>query len=330
LEHTVAFANSSISDIIATTIQSRSGVIADNVTKNNALLARLKQRGNIKPFSGGNVILQELSFAENGNAAWYSGYETLNIAAQDVISAAQYDIKQIAVPVTISGLEQLQNAGKEQIIDLLEARMAVAESTMANYIAQGIYSDGTSFGGKTITGLQAQVPSDPTTGTVGGINRATWSFWRSKVFDATSDGGAATTAANIQSYLNRLWAQLVRGQDRPDLVVMDNTYWGLFTGSLQAIQRFTSSQDANLGFVSMKFMDADVILDGGIGGFMTAQEAYMLNTKYIHYRPHRDRNMVPLSPGQRYSVNQDASVQIMAWAGNLTASGLQFQGKFKE
>jgi hypothetical protein len=56
----------------------------------------------------------------------------------------------------------------------------------------------------------------------------------------------------------------------------------------------------------------------------------MLNTKYIHYRPHRDRNMVPLSPGQRYSVNQDASVQIMAWAGNLTASGLQFQGKFKE
>lgn len=326
----MAFANSSISDIIATTIQSRSGVIADNVTKNNALLARLKQRGNIKPFSGGNVILQELSFAENGNAAWYSGYETLNIAAQDVISAAQYDIKQIAVPVTISGLEQLQNAGKEQIIDLLEARMAVAESTMANYIAQGIYSDGTSFGGKTITGLQAQVPSDPTTGTVGGINRVTWNFWRSKVFDATTDGPAATTAANIQSYLNRLWAQLVRGQDRPDLVIMDNTYWGLFTASLQAIQRFTSSQDANLGFVSMKYMDADVILDGGIGGFMTAQEAYMLNTKYIHYRPHRDRNMVPLSPGQRYSVNQDASVQIMAWAGNLTASGLQFQGKFKE
>lgn len=326
----MAFANSSISDIIATTIQSRSGVIADNVTKNNALLARLKQRGNVKPFSGGNVILQELSFAENGNAAWYSGYETLNIAAQDVISAAQYDIKQIAVPVTISGLEQLQNAGKEQMIDLLEARMAVAESTMANYIAQGIYSDGTGFGGKTITGLQAQVPTDPTTGTVGGINRATWSFWRSKVFDATTDGGAATTAANIQTYLNRLWAQLVRGQDRPDLVIMDNTYWGLFTASLQAIQRFTSSQDANLGFVSMKYMDADVILDGGIGGFMSAQEAYMLNTKYIMFRPHRDRNMVPLSPGQRYSVNQDASVQIMAWAGNLTASGLQFQGKFKE
>jgi hypothetical protein len=57
-----------------------------------------------------------------------------------------------------------------------------------------------------------------------------------------------------------------------------------------------------------------------------ATSAYFLNTKYLFYRPHASRNMVPLSPGQRYSVNQDASVQILAWAGNLTSSGLQFQG----
>ena len=122
----MAFANAAVSDIIATTIQSRTGIIADNVTSNNALLMRLKQRGNIKSFSGGNSIFQELSFAANGNAGWYSGYETLPIAAQDVLSSAEYTIKQAACPVTISGLEQLQNAGKEQIIDLLDARMAVA------------------------------------------------------------------------------------------------------------------------------------------------------------------------------------------------------------
>lgn len=326
----MAFPNSAISDIIATTIQSRTGQIADNVTKNNALLARLKQRGNVKPFSGGNVILQELSFAENANAGYYSGYETLPVAASDVISAAQYDIKQAACPVTISGLEQLQNAGKEQIIDLLEARMTVAESTMANLIAGGVYSDGTGSGGKQITGIAAQVPTDPTTGTVGGIDRATWNFWRSKIFKTTTTGGAAATAANIQSYMNQLWASLVRGQDRPDLIIMDNAYWGFYMASLQAIQRFTSDTDAKLGFVSVKFMDADVVLDGGIGGFQTSKTMHMLNTKYIFLRPHSQRNMVPLSPGQRYSVNQDAAVQILAWAGNLTASGLQFQGKMFE
>lgn len=302
----------------------------NNRTKNNALLARLKQRGNVKPFSGGNVILQELSFAENANAGYYSGYETLPVAASDVISAAQYDIKQAACPVTISGLEQLQNAGKEQIIDLLEARMTVAESTMANLIAGGVYSDGTGSGGKQITGLAAQVPTDPTTGTVGGIDRATWNFWRSKIFKTTTTGGAAASASNIQSYMNQLWASLVRGQDRPDLIIMDNAYWGFYMASLQAIQRFTNDTDAKLGFVSVKFMDADVVLDGGIGGFQTSKTMHMLNTKYIFLRPHSQRNMVPLSPGQRYSVNQDAAVQILAWAGNLTASGLQFQGKMFE
>jgi len=326
----MAFANTSVTDIIATTIQNRSGVIADNVTKNNALLSRLKQRGNVKKFSGGNVIMQELSFAENANAGWYSGYESLPVAAQDVISAAQYDIKQCAVPVTISGLEQLQNAGKEKIIDLLEGRIAVAEATMANLIAAGIYSDGTGSAGKEITGLKLQVATTPTTGVVGSIDRATWTFWRNQSFDATTNGGAATTAANIQQYFNTLWASLVRGMDRPDLIVVDNAYWGMYMASLQAIQRFTSSDDAKLGFVSIKFMDADVVLDGGVGGFMTAKEAYFLNTKYLHYRPHSARDMVALSPKSRFSVNQDAEVSILGWAGNLTASGLQYQGKMVE
>lgn len=326
----MAFANAAITDVIATTIQSRTGIIADNVTLNNALLSKLKQRGNIKTFSGGNTILQELSFAANGNAGWYSGYEVLPIAAQDVLSAAEYTIKQAACPVTISGLEQLQNAGKEQIIDLLDARLDVGESSMSNLLAAGVYSDGTAAGGKQIDGLLKQVPTDPTTGIVGGIDRATWTFWRSKTFKATTDGGAATTAANIQSYFNRMWASLVRGRDRPDLIVVDNIYWSFYLQSLQLIQRFTSSQEANLGFSSVKFMDADVVLDGGIGGFMPASTAYFLNSKYMFYRPHAQRNMVPLSPGQRYSTNQDAAVQILAWAGNLTASGLQFQGKMFE
>jgi hypothetical protein len=323
----MAFANPSISDVIATTIQNRSGIIADNVTKNNALLSRLKQRGNIKKFSGGNVILQELSFAENANAGYYSGYETLPVAAQDVISAAQYDIKQAACPVTISGLEQLQNAGKEQIIDLLEGRIAVAESTMANLISSGLYSDGTGYGGKEITGLNLQVPINPATGSPGGIDRPTWNFWRSKFFDFTTDGGAVVSSSNIQTYFNKLWAQLVRGNDRPDLIIVDSILWGFYMNSLQAIQRFTSSESATLGFVTTKFMDADVVLDGGIGGFCPSNTGFFLNTKYLFYRPHAQRDMVALSPGKRYSVNQDAEVQILAWAGNLTASGLQFQGR---
>lgn len=308
-----------ISDILATTIESRTKKIADNVTENNAILKKLSMSGNIRTFSGGHKIYQELSFAENGNAGWYSGYDLLPVAAQDVLSAAEYTIKQCAVPVTISGLEQLQNSGKEQMIDLMEQRLAVAEASMANLISEGLYSDGTGSSGKQIDGLQAAIPLDPTTGTYGGINRATWTFWRNQFKDVANDN-------TIQADMNEVWSECTRGADRPNLIMCDGVFWQAYLATLQALQRFTSPEVGNLGFPSVKFMDADVVLDGGIGGNAPTGTAYFLNTKYIHYRPHAGRNMVPLSPNKRYAHNQDAEVQILAWAGNLTTSGAQFQG----
>lgn len=322
----MAFPNTT--DIVATTIQSRSRAIADNVTKNNALLAKLNMRGNIKPISGGNTILQELSYAQNSNGGFYSGYDLLPVAAADVISAAEFNIKQLACPVVISGLEMLQNSGKEAFIDLLEGRINVAESTMSNLLAQSIYSDGTGSGGKEVTGLNAAVPSDPTTGTYGGINRATWTFWRSQLYDFSTQS-VVPSATTIQAAMNSMWASQVRGSDRPDLIVSDSIYWTYFMTSLQAIQRFTSPTTGSLGFPTIQFMDADVVLDGGIGGYIGSSLMFSLNTKYIFLRPHKDRNMVALSPNKRYSVNQDAEVQILGWAGNMTSSGAQFQGRIQ-
>jgi hypothetical protein len=325
----MAFPN--ISDIITTTIENRSRKIADNVTNNNALLKRLESKGKIKPFSGGHKILQELSFAENSNAGWYSGYDLLPVGVSDVISAAEYNIKQAAVPVIISGLEQLQNAGREQMIDLMEARISVAESTMTNLICGGLYSDGTAAGGKELDGLEAAVPLDPTAAPYGGIDGATYGFWTNKFSDQTATNGLDPT--KIQGYWNNLWASLVRGQDRTDLIMADTTVWEAYIASLQAQQRFTNTNSADAGFVSVKFMDSDVVLDGGIyngdlGAGAPAGTAFFLNCDYIHYRPHSARNMVSLSPNRRYATNQDAEVQILAWAGNLTTSGRQFQGRY--
>lgn len=315
----MAFPN--VSDIVATTIEARSKKIADNVTKNNALLAMLKKKGKIRTVSGGRLIYEELSFAENGNVGWYSGYDTLPVAAQDVLSAAEFSFKQLAVPVTISGLEQLQNSGKEALIDLLEQRIAVAEATMDNHVAEGLYSDGTGTGGKQLTGVDAAVPTSPTTGTYGGIDRALHSFWRSKY-----SAPGTLTKSNIRPALNSMYASLVRGADRPDLIVMGGTIWATYADTLQENQRFTEAGIADLGFPTVKFMGVDVVLDGGIGGFAGADTAYFFNTKYLHFRPHKDRNMVAIG-GKRVATNQDAEVQILGWAGNLTCSGAQFQGR---
>ena len=327
----MAFANSSVSDIIATTIQSRSGELADNVTNNNPLLLKLKSKGNVRPFSGGNVILEEIMYNDTStnNTNSYSGFETLNISPNSPISAAQFSIAQYASAVTISGLEMLQNSGKEQIIDLLEGRIKVAEAQLANRINLDLYGDGTGNGGKNLTGLAAAVADSPSSGTYGGISRSTWSFWRNSAFSGVTNGGAAVSAANIQSYMTQLAIKLVRGTDKADLIVADNNYYNLYVNSLQAIQRVTDPEMAGSGFASLKFYgggtSADVVLGGGIGNQEPANHMYFLNTDYIFFRPHKDRNFVPIG-GERQSVNQDAIVKLIGWAGNLTTSGAQFQG----
>tara|TARA_R110000803_G_scaffold54585_1_gene111308 strand:- start:140 stop:1129 length:990 start_codon:yes stop_codon:yes gene_type:complete len=326
----MAFANPNVTDVMATTIQSRSRKIADNVTKNNAILSRLSQKGRIKPFSGGYSILQELSFTENPNGGWYSGYDILPVGIADVISAAEYNIKQCAVPVVISGLEMLQNSGKERMIDLMDGRLTVAESTMSNIISEGLYSNGTGSGFKQIDGLLAAVPAVATasqTSTYGGIVRSatvTGSFWRSQYATAASNA----TPSLLQPAWNNLWASCSRGSDRPDLIMVGGGMWASYMNSLQALQRFSTPETGNLGFPSLKFMDADVVLDGGIGGQNDTNTAIFLNTDYLFFRPHSGRNMVPLSPNKRYATNQDAEVQILAWAGNLASSGCQFQGRY--
>jgi hypothetical protein len=318
-----------LSELVTTTLRNRTGELADNVTNNNALLARLKKKGKVQTVSGGRTIVQELEYAENSTFKRYSGYETLNISPSDVFTAAEFDYKQAAVAISISGLEQLQNSGAEAIIPLLASRIKNAQKTMMNNIAVDCYSDGTADGGKQIGGLQLLVSKTPTTGTVGGIDRSAFAFWRNQ---ATVSGSAAT-AANIQDRMNTMALSLVRGTDRSDLIIADVNYYQFYLNSLQAIQRLTDPDMAGAGFTSLKYFGAggstDVVLDGGVGGGCPADTMYFLNTDYIHFRPHASRNMVPIGD-DRYSTNQDAMVKLIGFAGNMTVSNASLQGVLSE
>ena len=339
----MAFPN--LSEIVTTTLRNRTGELADNMTRNNATLLRLTRKGNLKTFSGGRTIVQELNYADNQTYQWYSGYQTLNIAPSQVFTAAEFPIRQSAVAVSISGLEELQNSGEEAIIDLLESRIMNAEDTFMNGLSQGIYGDGTVT--NSIGGLQLLVAASPSTGTVGGIDRSQWTFWQNQTWSAATDGNAVLSSATILQQMDSLWVKLIRGRDFPDLIIADNVMYKYYLNALQAIQRIQTENAApdmaEAGFQSLKYLNADVVLDGGFQGFSSdplppqtsasssglggipSTTMYMLNTKYLHWRPHSRRNMVPLDP-DRFSVNQDAMVRLIGWAGNMTISNAFLQG----
>ena len=308
-------ASPNLSEIVTTTLRNRSKTLSDNVSNHNALLKKLRENGNQTSVTGRDIV-RELEYADNGTVQFYSGYETLDVSPSDVLSAAVFDYKQLAGNVTISGLEQIKNSGTEAIINLLEARINVLEKSMMNSLSTSIYSDGTGTSGKEVGGLQLIV-ADAGTGTVGGINSSTYTFWQNAQTTATS---SAFSVANVQTDMNTIYLSLVRGADSPDLVMAGTNAYTAFLGSLQAIQRITSDDLANSGFTSLQYLNSDVVFDSACN----TNRMYFLNTDYLRLEVAASRDFVPGEA--KMSVNQDSLITPMFWSGNLTCSNRALQG----
>lgn len=324
----MASPNSVFTELVSTTYRNHAKDIKDAVSKNNALLRRIYSKGNVRHEDGGLSIVAPLDYAQNATYQRYSGYDTLNIGASDVISAAEYQWRQIAVNVTASGTELRTNSGDSRIINLAKARMKNAIRTFKNNFSSDMYSDGSLA--NQINGIQALV-SNTGTGTVGGINAATWAFWANKVQSAAAPiqgGGAITPSATTieNGLMLPLWMALVRGDDKPNLIVADNNYFQFYEGSQTSIKRYTGNgEGASGGFVELKYKGCDVIFDGGSG--IPANCMYFLNTDYLELVVHSDADMEMVD--QMHPYNQDAVVMPILWMGNLVCSNRMLQGVLK-
>ena len=315
----MASPNSTFTEMVTTTLRNHARKLVDNVTDHNGLLRKLKENGNIVTKSGGYEIVFPLEYAENGTYQRYSGYDQLDVAASDVFSAAKYDWAQVAIHVTASGRELRMNNGPEQMIDLVKARVKNAMNTAANNFSVDIYSTGALT--NQVGGLGLIVTSDGS-GTVGGINSANYSFWANQFFENTGTGLATTT---IGGSLNTLWLRTVRGNDKPDLVVMSNDMYAVYEASLQANQRYMSSDKASLGFSELKYKTADVIFDSNTNFGTTAEVGYFLNTKYLYIVQHSEAQWT--QDDDKVPVNQDAVVIPLYWMGNMVCTNRSLQGK---
>lgn len=313
----MASPNSSFTDIVTTTLQGYSGELADNITNHNALLRAIERKGNGNTATGRSIV-QELEYAENGTVNWYTGAEALDISSSETFTAAEYAYKQLAGNVVITGLEEIQNSGREAVHNLLKSRIRNLEKSLKNTVATALYADGTGSGGKEFGGLQLLV-ADTNTNTVGGISGSTYSWWRNYVYDFSTNGVTAS-ATTIQNAMNTAHINVIRGADKPDLCVAGQTYYLYYLNSLQVNQRFSDDKGAGAGFTNLTFMgNLPVVYDDQCA----STRMYMLNTDYLFVRKAKGRWMKPA--GDKASVNQDAMVMPMYLAGNMTVSNRERQ-----
>lgn len=312
--------NPNISQLLVTTLNKYKKSFTDNIQDSHPLLMKLKKNGNIIREDGGVAFQENISYAENATVQSQGEYDTYNTTPQDVLSAATFNQKIITGTVTMTTKEMKQNAGAEKIFSLLDSKMKVLEYSLKNYMGTQIYGDGTGNGGKDIGGLQYLVADDPSTGTVGGINRANYAIWRNQKRSFSGEG-LTPSATTIEQIMEMLFLDCqIQNEEMPDLIMAARNYFTFFFESQLSIKRIVNEESgAKGGFRTLAWNGAEVVYDVNC----PTSHMYFLNTKYLFMKHLGDffDNM-----GAERPVNQGVFVTPLEFIGNMTVSNSRVHG----
>ena len=306
----MASANSNFDALLSTTLANYRSQLTDNVFTARPLTYALMEKGRIRMLNGGTKIVEPLIYGKNSTVSSYSGYDSLSLAPQEGISAAEYDWKQFAASISISGLEEAKNNGEQEIINLLEAKIMQAEESMRESFNQMFFSDGTGNSSKDWNGLGNLVESG---NTVGNIDSNTYTWWKSY----EENTATALTLAQMSTAYNSVSV----GNDHPDTLLTTQTLFEKYEALLQPNLRYTDTKTADAGFQNLLFKAAPGMYDV----HCTAGTFYFLNRKYITLVGHSNKWFSQTEFIKPEDV--DARYALIMCYGNLTVRNRAKQGK---
>ena len=298
--------------LLSTTLANYRDQLTDNVFSDRVLTNHLMTKGRIRMLNGGTKIVEPLIYGTNSTVSSYSGYDSISLTAQTGITAAEYEWKQYAASIAISGIEEAKNNGEQEIINLLEAKIMQAEESMREGFNDMFYADGTGNSGKDWNGLGNIIEAS---GTVGNINRATSGneYWRSY----EENTATALTLAQMATAYNTVSV----GNDHPDMVLTTQTLFEKYEALLQPQLRYTDAKTADAGFQNLLFKAAPVVFDASC----TAGIMYFMNSKYITLVGHSGKWFQQTAFVRPEDL--DARYALIMCYGNLTCRNAKKQGK---
>lgn len=294
---------SNVDTLVATTLSNIREELTEQVFNSNPTFAFLNSKGRaIK--QGGASIIEPVMYGKNTTAAAYDGDDVIDTTLQGGITAAQFHWRQYATTVGVTGREaEIQNAGKEQIINIVTAKVQQAAMSLEDRLAIDLFA--ASQASKKIQTLVTLIDA---TSTIGDINSTTNSWWQGIV---TSGG---SFAAQGMSDLRSTWNTMVQRSPRgmPDFIVSDNTTHERYEATILPHLRIQDKEMADLGFGNLKFKGATWAFDTNA----TSGVIYMLNSNLMSLVVHSRRNFTQgnwVEP-----VDQDVRSKKILWAGQIT------------
>jgi hypothetical protein len=304
--------NPNFDALLSTTLQNYRPTLVDNIFTARVLLEHLNSAGRVVVETGGTQIIEPLVYAQNNTVGSYSGYDAIDLTPQEGISAAEYDWKQMAASIAISGIEEAKNRGPEAIIKLLQAKIMQAEESIKESMNDMLFSDGTGNGGKDLNGLANIIDA---TGTVGGIDASSNSWW------ASYEENTAT--ALTQDQMATAYNTASRGNDHPDLIITTQTLFEKYEKLLTPNVRYQDTNKANLGFQNLMFKQTPVVFDVSC----PTGNMFFINSKYLKLVGMADHWFETTEFQKGTVAGVDARYALILSFGNLTCSNRARQAK---
>jgi hypothetical protein len=323
------------------------GLLVDQIGASNAFLHMIMKSDSYESADGGTHIEEELMYALSPMES-YDGFDELSTAETDGVTAAIYEWRQLATPVTYSMKQIIQN--RRKIINLVKTKMTqcsmgIEEGFSSNFMRGGgdalIDTPKTNpiNGSLSIEPLGKLVKFDPTTSTlIGNINQSTSTWWRNQT--KTSASGTNTGSTFIAEWMNIYNTCALGTGGAPDICLADQQTYEIASMSLYQKYRQTSS-DTNFPFTNIRIpfgngqsllvMD-DKVPDAfsNLTSTATFGTMYLLNSKFFKIRPieGRDFEMLEDENGKVFTkpANQDARVGHCAWMGQVTVNNRRKHG----
>jgi len=340
--------------LLSTTLFNYRAKMVDNIFKSSATLAALRQYDGIEYQDGGERIQMLLMYEANDTFHSYKGYDTLIVKPQDGITSAFYEWVEIGGTITISRREERMNSGEARIMNLLQQKIKQAEMSakqkVNNDLIQGEVNTSTIVPvTDTVTGQlglnplgyflpKANATNPLAGGSVGNINRATYSWWRpnTAVLDSgTKDTGnsfalAVTTYTGLRVGLYRMYNYCSRGADgsAPNLVITNQETFETYENSLDQQKRYTDESLTTMGFDNVKLKGATIVWDELVPSIDTGETdvtsathtgtAFFLNTQF--FKLVIDKQTDFLTTPFVEPENQTAKTAKLLFMGNTTCS----------
>ena len=322
--------------LFSLSVQNVQRVLVDEISTSMALMKKIQAGQAYQGQNGGTHIEIPLMYAL-GTADTYSGYDVLDTSSMDGITRSIWEWAQIAIPISISRLEERQNAQK--ILDLLEAKITQASLGIKEFMPEMMLWGNVDNGGtieanyvSPITGASGVNPIpnlvqiDPTNSeTVGNINQSTSDWWRNQ-----QKSSSATTTTEMLQELENIYNTCSNGVGgTPDLLVTDQDTFELLKMAIWKRFQHPPQEDAEFPFDNFRFRRSLVVYEEKmIDGTKTPSSGkgtmYLLNTQFIKVKYDTATNFIT-TPFQK-PPNQDARVAHILWMGQLCISNRRKHG----